>query len=179
MYKIFSLILLLAVTTQASADQFSGLFLGIGNGYGSEQDIFDTFGVHVQEMAVLTDFPGVNEGLSTTLDRDFGGVWRYFDSNQPTLDMLLVGVDGQWAAYCFKDNPCGYPSKQCFLGTGVSMGTWSTDDLGGAPVDHLIAYKGAPTGCVAHAPVPSSIVLGLVLIALLIILAPLGRHKRW
>lgn len=168
------LLILLLLTTPVMADQFEGNFLGTGIGYGTAQDLYNAFGIQMVEMATLTNVPGHNNGLSSILGYNYGGIWRYHDLTQPTVDLLVVAVDGEWAAYCYEDNPHPYPSKQSFLGSSVSLGTWSTATIGNQEIDHLTVFKGQ--SCTV--PEPLSMWAALMLLGALVVCRVIGQLWR-
>ena len=132
---------------------YDGVFMGTGTGFGTEFDVFrDGWYVY-------------NATLSATVTGAWSGGWSY--QNDPILpDLLVVGVDDAWAAYCLRDwewNPCP-------VGTVEISGTWDTDDLGGRRVDHLSIFKArAPMvdrTCI-QTPEPSCAILVIVGVVLI------------
>ena len=146
-----------------------GLFMGTGTGFGTEEDIFRDLGLDVQELSTL-DMPGWyvwNNKLSATVTDRWAGGWSYQDD--PNLpDLLVVGVDDAWAAYCLR----GWTRDPCPVGTVEMIGNWSTDDLGGARIDHLSMFKArrvVSTTCTVPEPATVAMLLvGLVSIGLIV-----------
>lgn len=165
-----SILFLVCFTAVCQGGYYDGAFLGTGQGYGTAEDLNQQLGVDVVEVSTLVDVPGQNNILNATLDFDYGGIW----SAEATIDLLVVSDGDQWAAYCYKGCNCAYPTKKCYLSEDFSIGTWSTDALGGVPVDHLTVFTGEcdSTACV---PEPSAILL--VIYALLAFLAGRGFRR--
>lgn len=153
---------------------YDGLFMGQGTGDGTETDIFRDIGLDVFELTRL-DMPGWNVSngiLSATVDDTWGGLWAYQDGmNLP--DLLVVGVEDAWAAYCLRD----WTWEPCPAGTVDITGNWSTEDLGDERVTYLSLFQGrAPMvdrSC--NVPEPSALVMILVLLVCLAIFIALAR----
>jgi hypothetical protein len=144
-----------------------GVFMGTGTGFGTEADIFRDLGLDVFELSTL-DMPGWyvwNTTLSATVTDRWAGGFSY--QNDPILpDLLVVGIDNAWAAYCLR----GARQDPCPVGTAEMVGTWSTDDLGGGRIDHLSVFKArreVSTTCT----IPEPTTLAVVIIAIVLILA--------
>ena len=115
-----------------------GVFMGTGTGFGTEADILRDLQLDVVELTTL-DMPGwyvYNDTLSATVTGAWSGGWSY--QNDPILpDLLVVGVDDAWAAYCLRE----WTWEYCPVGTVEISGEWDTEDLGGGRIDHLSIFK--------------------------------------
>jgi hypothetical protein len=134
-----------------------GLFLGTGTGFGTEADLLRDLGLDVRELTTL-DMPGWyvwNATLSATVTDTWAGGWSY--QNDPILpDILVVGVDNEWAAYCLRD----WERDPCPIGTVEMIGNWSTDDLSGRRIDHLSIFQArGPMNKTCDVPEPESRIL--------------------
>lgn len=136
-----------------------GLFLGTGTGFGTADDILSTLGLPVEELATIpvpwfqNPFEAIFSGGRNQ------GIWSY--QNDPILpDLLVVGVDDAWAAYCLREWEWVDP---CPVGTVESVGNWSTRDLNWADVDHLSLFQATvPLNNRCDIPEPGTLILAIV-----------------
>jgi len=152
---------------------YDGLFMGTGTGDGTEEDIFRDVGLDVFELTTL-EMPGWNVSnglLSATVNDTWGGLWAYSDGmNLP--DLLVVGVEDAWAAYCVRD----WTWEDCPAGTVDITGSWSTDDLGGERVTYLSLFQArGPVNRSCDVPEPSALVMILILVVCVAIFIALAR----
>ena len=114
-----------------------GIFMGTGTGWGTESDILRDLGLDVFVLDTLTEFPpSVSQPLDVVVKKRWGGLWAYHDG-LILPDLLVVGVDDAWAAYCLRSAEWG----PCPVNTVDITGNWSTDDLGGLKMVHLSVYQ--------------------------------------
>ena len=143
-----------------------GVFMGQGTGYGTPSDIMRDIGLNVFELTTL-NMPGwhVSNGiLDATVTGMWSGGWAYSDGmNIP--DLLVVGVDNAWAAYCVRD----WTWEACPAGTVDFVGNWDTDDLGGDRIDHLSLLQAVRpmSGVTCTVPEPNTFLLVMLALAVL------------
>ena len=102
--------------------------------------------------------------LDATVTGMWSGGWAYSDGmNIP--DLLVVGVDNAWAAYCVRD----WTWEACPAGTVDFIGNWDTDDLGGDRIDHLSLLQAVRpmSGVTCTVPEPNTLLLVMLALAVL------------
>lgn len=139
----YGLLLLLLTAPAMAADPGlyhlgDGLFLGTGTGFGTSDDILRDLGIPVEELTTITEIPWFQNPFEAIYSGGRNqGIWSY--QNDPILpDLLVVGVDDDWAAYCLREWEWVDP---CPVGTVESVGNWSTVDLDWRDVDHLSLFQ--------------------------------------
>jgi hypothetical protein len=177
--KYLAAFLLLVSATFAAEPGFyyagDGLFMGTGTGWGTEADILRDLGLDVFELDTLTEFPpSTSQPLDAIITDRWAGLWAYHDGTI-LPDLLIVGVDNAWAAYCLR----GAEREPCPVGTVDITGNWSTDDLGGLRQTHLAVFQARkPMNETCAIPEPTTLILALVAIVSLGVIIVMAHKER-
>jgi hypothetical protein len=176
---LLSITLIAAMTTGARADPLpgfydagDGIFMGVGTGWGTEADILRDLGLDVFELdTLITIPPNTSQPLDAILTERWGGLWAYHDGTI-LPDLLIVGVDNAWAAYCLRSAD----REPCPVGTIDITGHWDTNDLGGQKQNHLAVFQARqPMNEVCEIPEPGRLGIAVLVCVIIFLLYRMAK----